>query len=276
MVINQSVGKFAPNTMIKREDIKGFPLDNMQHLGAGLLVRHHAASQSFVHNFQIRCRGSISPAPHAPIVATQTSSDLDRNNCFGGRGSADLWTYMDDSVGINESVNVIWYHRYGKRMLASQVKLLSLWDELGIPHESHKQVFGEKFTIIGIEVNANSLTLMFPRQGLDELLNKIESFAAWSKEKGENSQTLHRWQRLAGWLNWSFNVFPIVRPALNNFYLKITGKEKPLMKIWVNNAVHLDLHWALSTYKNLRESDCSPLSLGMPKMLMRWSSVMGA
>ncbi|KAF8222457.1 hypothetical protein L208DRAFT_1173042, partial [Tricholoma matsutake] len=94
-----------------------------------------------------------------------------------------------------------------------------------------------------------SLTLMLPRQGLDELLEEIESFAAWSKEKGGNSQTLHHfWQRLVGWLNWSFNVFPMVQPALNNFYLKIAGKEKPLMKIWirVNNAVCSDLHWALS------------------------------
>lgn len=35
MVINQSARQFAPNTMIKWEDIKGFPLDNMRHLGAG-------------------------------------------------------------------------------------------------------------------------------------------------------------------------------------------------------------------------------------------------
>ena len=49
MVINQSVGEFAPNTMIKREDIRGFPLDNMKHLGVGLLARHREKpDKSFV------------------------------------------------------------------------------------------------------------------------------------------------------------------------------------------------------------------------------------
>jgi hypothetical protein len=37
MVIDQSAGLFAPNSMIKCEDIHGFPLDNMTHLGEGLL-----------------------------------------------------------------------------------------------------------------------------------------------------------------------------------------------------------------------------------------------
>ena len=44
----------------------------------------------------------------------------------------DLWTYMDDSFGIDEEGNVLWYHKYEKYMPANQVKLLSLWDDLGI------------------------------------------------------------------------------------------------------------------------------------------------
>jgi hypothetical protein len=46
-----------------------------------------------------------------------------------------LWEYMDNSFGIDEEGNVIWYHKYDQWMLSNQVKLLSLWDELGIPHE---------------------------------------------------------------------------------------------------------------------------------------------
>jgi len=42
MVINQSTGQYAPNLMIKWEDVKGFPLDNMRHLGEGLLTCHQA------------------------------------------------------------------------------------------------------------------------------------------------------------------------------------------------------------------------------------------
>ena len=46
MVINQSVGEFAPNTMIKQE---GFPLNNMRHLGVGLIARHREKpNKSFI------------------------------------------------------------------------------------------------------------------------------------------------------------------------------------------------------------------------------------
>jgi hypothetical protein len=43
----------------------------------------------------------------------------------------------------------------------------------------------------------------------------------------------------------------MIRPALNNLYPKIAGKDQPLMKIWVNNAVRDDLVWASA---HLRDS----------------------
>jgi hypothetical protein len=138
------------------------------------------------------------------IVMVDKERDVDHNNCFGGRGSAgvyiafnalvmwiannkrmvpDLWTYMDDSFGIDECRNKRQYHQYGKDMPANQVKLLSLWDNLGIPHEPHKQVFREKLTVIGIEVNANSLTLTLPSESLNNLLEELQHFTAWSEKK---------------------------------------------------------------------------------------------
>lgn len=201
------------------------------------------------------------------IVTIDGERDVDYDNCFGGRGSAgiyipfdglvtwiakkvklipDLWMYMDDSFGIDEERNMLWYHHYGKNMPTNQVKLLSLWNELGIPHEWSKQIFGNKLTAIGIEVNANSLTLTLPSQGQQDLLEELCNFTAWSKKKKGTSQTLQRWQQLTGWLNWSFNVFPMIRPALNSLYPKIARKDKPHMTIWVNNAVHEDLTWATS------------------------------
>ena len=39
-------------------------------------------------------------------------------------------------------------------------------------------------------------------------------------------------------------MFPLLRPALNNFYLKISGKCAPNRYIRINNAVHSDLTWA--------------------------------
>jgi hypothetical protein len=40
MVINQSAGPYALNLMFRRQDICGFPLDNMTHLGEGLIRKH--------------------------------------------------------------------------------------------------------------------------------------------------------------------------------------------------------------------------------------------
>ena len=37
LVTNHSAGEFLLNSMIKQEDISGFPLDNMTHLGEMLL-----------------------------------------------------------------------------------------------------------------------------------------------------------------------------------------------------------------------------------------------
>jgi hypothetical protein len=199
-VINQSAGPFAPNSMIKREDIKGFPLDNMRHLVAGLLARHQAnPNQSYI-IFKSDVAEAYRLLPMHPlwqikqIVTVDEERDVDRNNCFGGRGSAgifisfdglvtwiakneraipDLWTYMDDSFGIDESGSEKWYHQYGKNLPTNQMKLLFLWDDLCIPHEPHKQLFGERLTVIGIEFNANSLTLTLPNESLHDLLEEL-------------------------------------------------------------------------------------------------------
>ena len=67
------------------------------------------------------------------VITIDGEWDIDYDNCFGGWGSAgiyisfdglvtwiakkvklilDLWTYMDDSFGIDEYGNVVWYHHY--------------------------------------------------------------------------------------------------------------------------------------------------------------------
>jgi len=86
-------------------------------------------------------------------------------------------------------------------------------------------------------VNANSLTLTLPKKSLGDLLEELGKFMTWLKSKWGTSWTLCCWQKMAGWLNWSFNVFPHLWPVLNTFYPKIAGKEQALMKIWVNNEV---------------------------------------
>jgi hypothetical protein len=151
MVINRSAGPYSPNSMIKRDDIKGFPLDNMSHLGEGILKLHHTKPNQTWVLFKSDVAKAYWMLPMHPlwqikqVVTIDGEQDIDRNNCFGGRGSLgiyisfhgfmiliarmivlidSLWAYMDDSFGIDEEGNVVWYHKYDQWMPSNQVKLL--------------------------------------------------------------------------------------------------------------------------------------------------------
>ncbi|GAW10444.1 DNA RNA polymerase [Lentinula edodes] len=52
-----------------------------------------------------------------------------------------------------------------------------------------------------------------------------------------------QFQVLTGWINWSFNVFPLLRPALCNIYDKMSGKSQPHADIYLNKALKEDLAW---------------------------------
>jgi len=81
--------------------------------------------------------------------------------------------------------------------------------------------------------------MTMPHQSLLDLTAAIHDFITSCQKF-----TLKEWQRLAGWINWCLNVFPLLRPALNNFYAKISGKCAPNRYIRINNAVRSDLTWA--------------------------------
>lgn len=104
MVINQSVGLYAPNSMIKCEDVKGFPLDNMRHLGEGLLTHYHAKPNQLLVLF----KSDVAEAYQLllmhllwqikQVITIDGERDLDRNNCFGGHSSAGLYISFDSLV----------------------------------------------------------------------------------------------------------------------------------------------------------------------------------
>jgi len=232
MVTHQSAGKYSLNSMIRREDIVGYLLDNLQHLGEFLLSMHHRTPDSL----HILYKSDVSEAyrllPVHPfwqvkqINRISGSLHVDRNNAFGGRASGCNWiafmslvswiakkqrniellgTYSDDSFGPDYTNNLAWYAPYNKFMPRNQVKLLKLWDKINLPHKESKQIYGSMLTIIGIDVDANALSMTMPPEALKELISAIRNFSS-SKHKF----TLREWQRLAGWINWSFNVFPLL------------------------------------------------------------------
>ena len=132
-------------------------------------------------------------------------------------------------------------------MPSSQVTLLKLWDRLGIPHKEKKQVFGSNLTIIGIDVDANNLTLTLPSDNKLELVALLNDFAR-TPEKSGVRYSLRDFQHLVGWFNWALNVYPLLKPALSNIYVKMghSKPDKPLTKLYVNNSIRSDLQWAVT------------------------------
>lgn len=271
MVTDQSAGPFSLNSMIEPHE-HAFPLDNMTHLGEAIL---HARKQLKPNAELILFKSDVSEAyrnipmhPCWQIKQVNTINNLrfiDRNNAFGGMRSGDLWiafmslvvwiarvirfirilfAYVDDTFGLDHCDHLTWYPPYQKHLPDNQTKLLLLWDELRIPHKEKKQISGSPLTIIGIDVDPNNLTLTLPLRARQDLIRELHRFALDDRKKG-GKFTVRDFQRMAGWLNWAFNVFPLLRPCLNNLYPKIAGRTIRNQKIWTNNAIRSDMLWAL-------------------------------
>ncbi|RDB24323.1 hypothetical protein Hypma_008440, partial [Hypsizygus marmoreus] len=131
-----------------------------------------------------------------------------------------LGVYSDDSFSINNEGDITFYPRYNKHLPTGQFKLLSLWDKLGILHKEKKQVSSTLLIIIGIEVDPNAMTLTLPTAKREKLIKELNTFIARNGRRSVRFK-LNVWQRLAGYINWVFNVFPLLKPSLNNIYLKL-------------------------------------------------------
>ena len=156
------------------------------------------------------------------------------------RGIPFITTYLDDSSGCTFRDDRSYYAPYNCDLLTPQARLLNLWDEIGVPHKPKKQIHGEAIPVIGIVIDPNAMTYSLMPEAHQRLIDELQE---WTKPKGRH--TVRHWQQLRGWINWALNVFPLLRPALNNVYSKLKGKLNRNQTIWVNNAVREDLQWAL-------------------------------
>ncbi|KZT27376.1 hypothetical protein NEOLEDRAFT_1039444, partial [Neolentinus lepideus HHB14362 ss-1] len=150
-----------------------------------------------------------------------------------------LLGYVDDTFSWEFLGKVLFYPPYGQYYPTKQALLLMLWDEIGLPHEKPKQEYAPNLTIIGFDVDPALMRVTMPYESKFQLVNAIREFC---KARGRR-RSLREWQRLAGWINWSFNAFPLLRPGLANVYLKMSGKSHPNAPIHLNKAVVDDLAW---------------------------------
>lgn len=268
LVNDQSAGAYSLNSMIRPEAIKGAVLDGIPALGESLrkFRRAHAGEQL------IMWKSDVSQAyrrmPVSPywqirqVVTIDGVRYVDRCNLFGGRGSLRVWAvfdclvawiaenkagvdfklnYVDDDFGFAPIGDVMWYEPYKRYFPTPQTRLLTLWDELRIPHELTKQLHGTDLPIIGFNVDPNAMTVTLPDEGKTRLVDAIDSFC--NITPGNRRRSLAEFQAFAGYANWAFNVYPLLKPALSNVYDKMVGKSDRLAGIYVNAAIVRDLQW---------------------------------
>ena len=154
---------------------------------------------------------------------------------------SDLFGYIDDNFGFDEEGNVLWYEPYQCYYPAKQAKLLRLWDEISLPHEKVKQEYAPVLRIIGFIVDPKLMRVCMDEEDRTRLIQRVTDFTVTAP--GGTRRTLREFQQVAGWINWSFNVFPMLKPALSNIYAKIGGKRESHAKIYVSQAVVRDLDW---------------------------------
>ncbi|KAF8232924.1 hypothetical protein L208DRAFT_1269500 [Tricholoma matsutake] len=128
----------------------------------------------------------------------------------------DLFAYVDDSFSWDSAHNLTFYAPYHKSLPDKQTKLLLLFDEIGIPHDERKQVFGAPLTIIDLNVDPNAMTITMPSDAHRDLIAMVHSFA-----NTHQCHTLKDFQCLAGCINWGLDVYPLLCPSLSSLYEKM-------------------------------------------------------
>jgi hypothetical protein len=276
LVNDHSASSHSLNSMINHDEVTGYPMDSLAKFGNLLIdFRKHCPDilegPGPITVWKSDIEGAYRLCPLHPFwqikqaVRIGKNFHIDRCIAFGSsaspaifiafnslvtwiakykRGITFITTYIDDSSGCAWADDTAYYAPYDRHLPSPQTRLLTLWDDLGIPHQERKQIHGASIPVIGIQVNPNTMTYTLPSESQAKLIGELEMWVT----KGKH--TVRRWQHMAGWINWCLNVYPLLRPALCNVYNKLRFKSNPSGSVWVNNAVRDDLSWALSKIRS--------------------------
>ena len=210
-------------------------------------------------------QGAYHNIPIAPLwqlkqaIEFEGQRHIDGCNCFGSHGfyyvylafiSSICWItlyvkgilhlkcYIDNNCCFALLGDVKFYRKYNCYFPTDQTKLLEFWDELGLPHEKRKQIYGPVIPFISFDVDPNAMTVSIGDERQHNLLDKVRNFARSGK-----CWTLKDLQSIAGHINWSLVVFPLLKPTLSAVYSKIANKSQLMASVCINNAVQEELLW---------------------------------
>ena len=158
----------------------------------------------------------------------------------------DLLHYMDNAFLYDMDPVLKIYPPHHTHYPSKQCRLLTLWDDIGLPHEQCKQVFGWCIEIISFFVNPVQMSFTMSLELKEALIIGIRLFI---NTTSACRRPLVEWQHLLGWINWGLNTFPLLKPGLQSSYEKIRGKLHVHASIYLNKQVIRDLHWVADTLK---------------------------
>src|SRR5882724_909233 len=156
----------------------------------------------------------------------------------------DLMHYMDDAWSYEMDPMLAFYEPYDAWFPLKQVKLLQLYDKLGLPHVQKKQQFSRTLEIIGLVINPINMTITMSNKSRSDLTSAIHAFIDSSSSR---QCLVIEWQRILGWVNWGLNAYPLLRPALQPTYAKISGKQISRAQVYLNRTVIRHFNWLADT-----------------------------
>lgn len=269
LVSNQSAGPYSLNSMVPPSK-RSFPLDGIQNFCRSLRAQHSRSRTQA----RVLCKSDIKGAyrilPMAfawqakQAVKINGQYCIDRCNTFGGAASGRLFVafnsvllwlanhvhgikginaYVDDNFWSQSQSDLVLYEPYNKYYPSQQAALLRMWDYYGVPHSEPKQLYGPVLPIIGFTLDLPNMRVSIDATRISDLIHTIHEFCSFGQSKSSKRRTLREFQRLAGWINWALNVFPLLRPGLASLYAKIINKARPHAKLYVSEAIVRDLQW---------------------------------
>src|SRR5258708_7939163 len=269
LVNDHSAGLNLINLLIPTEG--GFVvLDNLSDLGANIhAVMHKNAGMRPKLLWKSDASEAYRRLPMHPWWQVQQATlidgeyHIDRCAVFGNHASGCLWClffglvcwvgihelgiegllhYVDDAFNVSFNDELTFYHPYQHLMPADQTRFLLLLDQIGLPHEDKKQLHGATLEIIGLVVSLKDMTISMSSEAKQKLIDSIHDFVLNTPDN-KHQQPLRAWLRMLGHANWGLNAFPILKPALNSSYDKISGKVVLNQGVYVNKVVREDLLW---------------------------------
>ena len=84
--------------------------------------------------------------------------------------------YMDDAWSYEMDPMLVYYAPHDSWFPRKQVMLLQLYDDLGLPHDKDKQVFGCSLDIIGLHFNPHCMTISMSDMSRANLVTAVHTF----------------------------------------------------------------------------------------------------